>query len=192
MLILKKSSIQFNSFASRALAQLTTAFDRELYEDFLDSWGTHIITASLVGGMIEERAKIKRCFVATSTDAFKRCIPFSDQGQIGSDCAYYASQTQVISKRRLGGNVEIENDNEWKRTLAVGPAMLQILEMMPWYGFVDDDVVKQNLRASIEYRLEHIDSCRAGAVRQVNAQLTPCFSGTFIHLIIPWIIRILR
>ncbi|CAF4361767.1 unnamed protein product, partial [Rotaria magnacalcarata] len=43
--------------------------------------------------MIEERAKVTRCFRAA--------------------------------------NVEFDHEDEWKRTLAVGPALLQILEMVP-------------------------------------------------------------
>ena len=91
ILPLQPSSIKLNSFARRALSQLPAVHDVDLYEEFLDSWGTHIITASLVGGMVEERASVKRCFIATSKDAFERCIPFSGRGQTSPACAYYAS-----------------------------------------------------------------------------------------------------
>ena len=153
ILALKPSSIKLNPFARRALSQLPAVHDVDLYEEFLDAWGTHIITASLVGGMVEERASVKRCFIATSKDAFERCIPFSSRSQTGPDCGYYASQARVTSKRRLGGNVQAENDNKWKRTLAVAPALLQILAMIPWYEFVSNERVKQNLRVSIQCRL---------------------------------------
>ena len=95
ILALQPSNIKLNPFARRALSQLTAEYDLDLYEEFLDAWSIHIITASLVGAMVEERASVKRCFVATSKDAFKRCIPFSSRGQTSSDCAYYASQARV-------------------------------------------------------------------------------------------------
>ena len=98
ILALKQSSVKLNPFARRALSQLPAVYDIDLYEEFLDAWGTHIITASLVGGMVEERATVKRCFIATSKDAFERCIPFSSRGQTNPDCAYYASQARVIIK----------------------------------------------------------------------------------------------
>ena len=185
ILALQPSSIKLNPFARRALSQLPVVHDVDLYEEFLDAWGTHIITASLVGGMVEERASVKRCFIATSKDAFERCIPFSSRSQTSPACAYYASQARVTSKRRLGGNVQAENDNEWKRTLAVAPSLLEILAMIPWYELVSNETVKQNLRVSIQCRLRVADARQADAVRQVNAHLPPCFSGNIISAISP-------
>ena len=183
ILALQPSSIKLNSFARRALSQLPVVHDVDLYEEFLDAWGTHIITASLVAGMVEERASVRRCFIATSKDAFERCIPFSSRSQTSPACGYYASQARVTSKRRLGGNVQAENDNKWKRTLAVAPALLQILAMIPWYEFVTNERVKQNLRVSIQCRLRNVDTRQAEAVRLVNAYLPPCFSGNIISAI---------
>ena len=183
VLALKPSRVKLNPFARHALSQLPAVHDVDLYEEFLDAWGTHIITASLVGGMIEERASVKRCFIATSKDAFERCIPFSSRSQASPACAYYASQARVTSKRRLGGNVQAESDNKWKRTLAVAPALLQILATIPWYELVNNETVKQNLRASIQYRLRNVDTRQAEAVRQVNARLPPCPSGNTISAI---------
>ena len=185
ILALEPSNVKLNPFARRALSQLPVVHDLDLYEEFLDAWGTHIITASLVGGMVEERATVKRCFIATSKDAFERCIPFSSRGKISPDCAYYGSQARVTSKHRLGGNVQVENNNEWKRTLAVAPALLEILAMVPWYEFVTNETVKQNLRVSIQLRLRIVDARQAEAVRQINARLLPCFSGNTINVISP-------
>ena len=183
VLALKPSRVKLNPFARNALSQLPVVYDVDLYEEFLDAWGTHIITASLVGGMIEERASVNRCFIATSKDAFERCIPFSSRRQTYLDCAYYASQARVTSKRRLGGNVQAQSDHKWKRTLAVAPALLQILAMIPWYELVSNETVKQNLRASIQCRLRNVDASQAQAVRQVNARLPPCFSSNTNNVI---------
>ena len=184
ILALQPSSIKLNSFARRAFSQLPVVHDVDLYEEFLDAWGTHFITASLVGDMTEERASVKRCFVATSKDAFERCIPFSSRGQISPDCTYYASQARVTSKRRLGGNAQAENDNEWKRTLAIAPALLEILAMIPWYELVSNEKVKQNLRVSIQCRLRIADASKSKEVRLVNAYLPPCFSSNTIDFLV--------
>ena len=177
------SAIQLNEFARRALSQLTATFDSELYEDFLNTWGTHIITRSLVGVMTEERAIVPRCVRLSDEARFTHCIPFSDRGPISSNCTYYSGQIRVISKRLLGGNVEINNDYEWRRTLAAGPALLQILEMVPWSDFVTDNAVKQNLIAIIRYRQRNFDSFQAELARFADSRLQPCFSGaqTMIH-----------
>ncbi|CAF1045670.1 unnamed protein product [Rotaria sordida] len=174
---LNASTMQLNSFARQAISQLTPTFNAQLYEDFLDAWGTHIITKSLIGGMLEERAKVKRCLTIFGDDAVSQCIPFSIRNPSGSDCSNYVSRSRVTWKRRLGGNVEL-NDEDWKKTLAPGPALLQILEMVPWYDFVSDEVVKENLRTSIRYRLALADASRVEAVRQVNARHPP-WSPTF-------------
>ena len=180
ILALKPSSVKLNPFARRALSQLPEVHDVDLYEEFLDAWGTHIITASLVGGMVEERASVKRCFSVRSKYLFEQCVPFSSRGQTNPDCAYFVSQARVTSKRRLGGNVQVESDTQWKRTLAVAPALLQILAMTPWYEFVGNERIKQNLRISIQCRLRIVDRGQAEAVRQVNARLPSCFSSNSI------------
>ncbi|CAF3370495.1 unnamed protein product [Rotaria socialis] len=173
-LTLNISTIELNSFARDAVSKLTPNFDHDLYEDFLDAWETHIITKSLVGGMVEQRAILKRCFEAGNDRIFGQCIPFSDRDPGNFTCGCYASFARMISKRRLGGDVALDNDNEWKRTLSTGPALLQILEMVPWYDLVTDEAVKQNLRTIIRYRQRNIDLVQAEAVRQIDARLSPC------------------
>ncbi|CAM2714508.1 unnamed protein product [Rotaria socialis] len=173
-LTLNVSTVQLNSFARQAVSQLTADSDPDVYEDFVDVWGTHIVTKSLVGGMVEQRAIVKRCFEAGNSPRFTQCIPFSDRNPNNFTCGYYAAFTRVISTRHLGGNAEAENDKEWKRTLAVAPALLQILEMVPWYDFVTDTAVKQNLRTIIRYRQRNVDSVQAEAIRQVDSHLPSC------------------
>ncbi|CAF2159031.1 unnamed protein product, partial [Rotaria magnacalcarata] len=171
------STIQLNPFARRAIAQLTPTFNSDLYEDFLNTWGTHIITRSLVGGMTEEQATVPRCVRVSDDGRFTHCIPFSDRGPISSNCTYYSGQIRVISKRHLGGNVEINKDYEWRRTVAAGPALLQILEMVPWSNFITDNAVKQNLISTIRCRQRNFDFHQAESTRFADSRLQPCFSA---------------
>ncbi|CAM4779728.1 unnamed protein product, partial [Rotaria magnacalcarata] len=173
-LTLNVSTVQLNSFARQAVSQLTADSDPDVYEDFIDTWGTHIVTKSLVGGMVEQRAIVKRCFEAGNDPTFTQCISFSDRDPNNFTCGYYAAFTRVISTRHLGGDAAVENDKEWKKTLAVGPALLQILEMVPWYDFVTDTAVKQNLRTIIRYRQRNVDLVQVEAVRQVDSHLPSC------------------
>lgn len=178
-LTLNASAIQLNSFARRALSHLTKTFNPSLYKAFIDVWGTHIVTSSLIGGMIEERAKVKRCFRASDNAMFAECLPFNNRSHINSSCAYYAAQTRVISKRRLGGDTDINHEHQWRNTLATGPALVQILEMVPWYEFVSDAAVKQNLQSAISCRQENIASVQEEAVLQIDARLLPCIAGAY-------------
>ncbi|CAM4850742.1 unnamed protein product, partial [Rotaria magnacalcarata] len=123
-LSLNASTVQLNVFARRALSKLTATFDPELYEGFLDAWGTHIITKSLLSGMIEERAKVMRCSSIFGNNRFVNCMPFDELGLISSNVTYYSDQIRVNSKRLLGGNIEINNENECKIMLAVKPTLL--------------------------------------------------------------------
>ncbi|CAF1667452.1 unnamed protein product, partial [Rotaria magnacalcarata] len=171
------SAFQLNKFARRAVSQLTETFDSDLYEDFLNTWGTHIITRSLLGGMIEERATVPRYSRISDEARFAHCIPFSDPGPISSNCTYYTNQIRVISKRLLGGNVEINNKHQWRKTLAGGPALLQILEMVPWSDFVTDNAVKQNLITIIRYRQRYFDSIQADSAELVDSRLQSCITA---------------
>lgn len=171
---LNVSNIQLNIFARRALSQLTTTFNAKLYEDFLNAWGTHIITRSLIGGMIEERARVKECATVSGDDAVTRCLRLSGRTVIPSDCSYYNNRSRIISKRYLGGNIDLENEAEWKRTIAVGPALLQILDVVPWNDFVQDETIKENLRIAIRYRVQLTDAVRAEAIRQISSRSVSC------------------
>lgn len=177
-LTLNASAVQLNRFARHALSKLTATFDADLYEDFVDAWGTHIITKSFIGGMIEEQAKAVRCFPGGEDSMLIRCLPFGDRSSINSTCLYYGDRNRVVSKRRLGGNADVDGNHEWKRTLAIAPALLQILEMVPWYDFVKNESVKQNLQTFIRYRQRVADANEAKEVRLADARLSPCISGT--------------
>ena len=138
--------MQLNSFARGALSQLTLTFNAQLYEDFLDAWRTHVTTKSMIDRMSEEKARMKRCLIVFGDDTITLYIPFPNQNAINADCCYYADRVRVISKRSLGGNVELGNENDWKSTQAHDLALLEILEMVPWYDFISDDAIKENLR----------------------------------------------
>ena len=169
------STVQLNAFARHALSQLTSNFDLQLYEDFLDAWGTHIITKTLIGGMIEEQAEVKRCLFPMGNAAISRCIPFSDRNPSDAQCKSVASQSKVTSKRWLGGNIVRRDENSWKRTLASDPALLQILEIVPWYHFVSDEKVKANLRTAIDYRQKASNDSRAATIQSINKRQSPWY-----------------
>ncbi|CAF3058751.1 unnamed protein product [Rotaria socialis] len=176
-LTLNISTIELNSFARDVVSKLTPNFDPDLYEDFLDTWGTHIITKSLVDGMAEQQAIVKRCFEAGNNHILGQCIPFSDRDPSNFTCGNYASFASMILNRRLGGDMALENDYEWKITLSIGPALIQILEMVLWYDFVADESVKQNLCTIIRYRQRNIDLVQTEAVHQIDARLYQCHFG---------------
>ncbi|CAF4645861.1 unnamed protein product [Rotaria socialis] len=56
-LTINASTIQLNPFARHAVSQLTTTFDPDLYEDFVEAWETHIITRSLYDFVTDNSVK---------------------------------------------------------------------------------------------------------------------------------------
>jgi hypothetical protein len=52
---------QLNSLASEALSYLTSQYDANLYDLFLEGWGTHIAINTTIGGMIEQLTTLPRC-----------------------------------------------------------------------------------------------------------------------------------
>jgi hypothetical protein len=52
---------QLNSLASEALSYLTSQYDANLYDLFLEGWGTHIAINTTIGGMVEQLTTVPRC-----------------------------------------------------------------------------------------------------------------------------------
>lgn len=177
ILTINPSTIQLNSFARDAISKLTRVFDPTLYEDFVDKWGTHIVTKSLIGGMIEEQAKVLRRLSGDEQSLFIQCLPFDHHQLSNSACTHYAHRNQIISKRRLGGNTQAVSRHEWKKSLSFAPAMLQILAMFPWSDFVSDESIKRNLHTMIRNREKLVDSNRDEAIQLLDTRLTSCTKG---------------
>ena len=50
-----------NEFALLALTSLPETYDFNIYSRFMDTWGTHVATDTLVGGMLEQQVLMKSC-----------------------------------------------------------------------------------------------------------------------------------
>ena len=50
-----------NTFALAALHALPEVYDVNIYNRFMDTWGTHIAKDTLVGGMFEQQIVMKDC-----------------------------------------------------------------------------------------------------------------------------------
>lgn len=61
----KSDNLKLNKFAQRAVDSLPKEFKPEVYNEFLNSWGTHIAVDTYLGGMIEKQTVYKDCVYAT-------------------------------------------------------------------------------------------------------------------------------
>ncbi len=64
-LTFKSDDLKLNKFAQRAVDSLPQEFNPDVYNDFLNSWGTHIAVDTYLGGMIEKQTIYKDCVYAT-------------------------------------------------------------------------------------------------------------------------------
>lgn len=53
-LTFKSDNLRLNRFAQRAVDSLPQDLNWDIYNDFLNSWGTHVAVDTHLGGMIEK------------------------------------------------------------------------------------------------------------------------------------------
>lgn len=84
------------------------------------------------------------------------------------------------TKHRLGGDVTIDNDDQWEPTIGQNPALLMINRFSPWSDFVSDPTIKTNLNTAINARIASARSAQATnwqAVEEKRAGIPRCPPG---------------
>lgn len=166
--------------AQSALNVLTTTYHEELYDDFIDVYGTHVITSSLIGGLYEQQTQFKRCLLqypyvlSTMTNAqlLELLTLEATLQPLKNDSltAHYRQRRKIILKHRLGGNPENNNLSSWKATISSNPIILKILKLQPWYDFASDPTVQTHLKNAITKRLNTSSINRQQEIAQQAAQ----------------------
>jgi len=98
-----------------ALSGLPVAYDEQTYVEFVELWGTHVITSASVGGFIETHTAVSFCTVAQSSSLD---VSASLADEIRSFSAsmvlskrLMASQTITVSDQTVcGGNSNVYNE----------------------------------------------------------------------------------
>ena len=171
-------SLKLNRYAQRAINALTEQYNDELYQNFMDAWGTHITVSTTVGGMTEQQIVFKSCVLSTTeiTDGLSQSVFEENLKQEllektpCLDKFYYARRRKLLD-HRIGGNILlINNTEEWKKTIVYNPALLIVNKYLPWYDFIEDATIKSNLKQAIERRLNATSAIRQAQVRQINQE----------------------
>ncbi|CAF3355403.1 unnamed protein product, partial [Rotaria sp. Silwood2] len=174
---LRVENLQLNKYARAALMALTPTYNETLYNDFIRTWGTHIVQQSLVGGMHEQQVLFKDCvfsFNGAITSAnldeyLKQDILNKTLGN-----SFYAQRRKILLNHRLGGDPSVDQNNEtlWRTTLAANPALLKIEQYTPWYEIraITDSEVRANLLHIIKNRTTAADMVRTRDEAQLAKQ----------------------
>lgn len=159
---LTTSQTKLNQFAQYAVDSLPTEYSTE-YNDFLDSWGTHISYETQLGGMIEKQVVFKECiwaspfFTGGFTDQqLEDAMKGELTGKQGD--AYYVARRKISLDHKFGGNPEdIPN---WQSTISKNPALLKINRLVPWSDIIPDAKKKANLIKAINDRVTKTKQAR--------------------------------
>ncbi|EAR82455.1 MAC/perforin domain protein (macronuclear) [Tetrahymena thermophila SB210] len=153
----KNDNLNLNKYAQRAVNALPQEYSAEVYNDFLESWGTHISVDTYIGGMIEKVNAFKSCVYASpsfngglSPQQVEQAL---NNELIGNPAeGFFTARRKIAVDHRFGGNPE--NESNWENTISQNPALLKINKFISWDNLVADVQVKQNLQQAIKNRIE--------------------------------------
>ncbi|KAL4511143.1 hypothetical protein ABPG73_008221 [Tetrahymena malaccensis] len=172
-LTFKTDNLNLNKFAQRAIDALPEEFQADIYNAFLDSWGTHISVDTLIGGMIEKQTVFKSCVYSTpsftgglSADQVVQALNDELHGNPGD--GYFAARRQVSIDHKFGGNPE--DVANWESTISQNPALLKINRFISWDNMTGNPQVKANLQLAINNRIESMKQRQESYQAQVREQ----------------------
>uniref|UniRef100_A0A0G4FGM9 MACPF domain-containing protein n=1 Tax=Chromera velia CCMP2878 TaxID=1169474 RepID=A0A0G4FGM9_9ALVE len=170
-----------NAYAKQALQALPETLDTHTYDLFFETWGTHVATSTLVGGMAEMQIAFKEC-IWGSPFLSGGLTPLQMEQFLAAELtktpvsdAYYTARRQISVDHRLGGNPEVVDASEWRKTVGANPALLRVFSHTEWAtvaeasGAVSAAVVN-NLRVAVKTRLETAEAERKKERETVKAQ----------------------
>lgn len=153
-----------NAFAVSALQALPQVYDASIYCRFLDTWGTHVASDTLVGGMAEQQITMKDCVFQSphlsgglSEIQLQKYLTMDLSREQPQD-VFYTSRSQMNLDHKIGGNPELTDQLAWSASLAKDPALLKIYSYDHWAEVasranVVTATVAANLRRAIDTRL---------------------------------------
>ncbi|KAL4474491.1 hypothetical protein ABPG72_016169, partial [Tetrahymena utriculariae] len=172
-LTFKTENLKLNKFAQRAIDSLPEEFKPEIYNKFLNSWGTHIAVDIIIGGMIEKQIVFKDCIYANpsftgglSADQVVQALHNELHGNPAD--GYFAARRQLSIDHKFGGNPE--DVANWESTISQNPALLKINRFISWDNMTGNPQVKQNLQQAIQIRIEQMKQRQESYQAQVREE----------------------
>ncbi|CAF1403957.1 unnamed protein product, partial [Didymodactylos carnosus] len=170
---LSVENLRLNPYAKEAVSALPLVYDDVAYNDFINSWGTHIAVETLIGGMTEQQILFKNClfsFYGALTNTNLEAYLKQDLLSQTSYTDYYVQRRKIELNHRLGGDIEQTNLTEWQRTISLNPALLKITGYRPWSDLITDETKKSNLERAITARTDKANLIRSKEESEINEQ----------------------
>jgi hypothetical protein len=156
---------KLNPVAKKAFASLPSTFnsnDTDFWEDFISSFGTHLVVASQMGGQVWAETWYEKCLTYEHTEVW-----ISEQVKttflgIFSEDSHSDGHTRVVDERfkqfsiyssqLLGGTEAIspEKWEEWAPTVKYDPRPISY-RLVPLYELLPEGNQRSALQAAIEY-----------------------------------------
>ncbi|EAR96709.1 MAC/perforin domain protein (macronuclear) [Tetrahymena thermophila SB210] len=169
----KTDSLKLNRFAQRAIDALPEDYQVDVYNEFLNAWGTHISIDTFVGGMIEKQTVLKDCVFFTpqftggfSAEQVNEALRNELQGNPAD--GFFTARRQVALDHKFGGNPE--DVANWEQTISQNPALLKINRILSWDNMAANPQVKANLQQAINNRIESMRQRQQSYQDQVREQ----------------------
>ncbi|EAR96708.2 MAC/perforin domain protein (macronuclear) [Tetrahymena thermophila SB210] len=169
----KTDSLKLNRFAQRAIDALPEDYQVDVYNEFLNAWGTHISIDTFVGGMIEKQTVFKDCIFFTpqftggfSAEQVNEALRNELQGNPAD--GFFTARRQVALDHKFGGNPE--DVANWEQTISQNPALLKINRFLSWDNMTANPQVKANLQQAINNRIESMRQRQQSYQDQVREQ----------------------
>ncbi|KAL4462157.1 hypothetical protein ABPG73_018902 [Tetrahymena malaccensis] len=169
----KTDNLKLNRFAQRAIDALPEDYQVEVYNEFLNAWGTHISVDTLIGGMIEKQTVFKDCVFFTpqftggySAEQVNEALRNELQGNQAE--GFFTARRQVTLDHKFGGNPE--DVANWEQTISQNPALLKINRFLSWDNMAANPQVKANLQQAINNRVESMRQRQQSYQDQVREQ----------------------
>ena len=163
---------RLNVYVKTALQALPEQFDSNIYSRFIDTWGTHVASKTLVGGMFEQQITMKDCMWKSPyltgglTDEDLERYLNLDLSKDPTQDPFYISRRQMHIDHRIGGNPEVADDSAWIKGLAINPALIKIYTQADWPTVAEkasiglSKSVLANLKRAISERMTSRDAER--------------------------------
>ncbi len=156
---------KLNPIAEKAFSSLPSAFnesDIDIWQDFINDFGTHLVVSSQMGGQVWAETWYEKCLTYEHTEVWvEEQVTRTFIGIFGED-SFSESHTlhideqfkqySIFASQLLGGTESIapEKWQEWAPTVKDDPRPISY-RLIPLYELLPEGAQRSALRAAIEY-----------------------------------------
>lgn len=138
-----------------AINSLPIEYDEEIYNLFINYWGTHVIINGSAGGLALQMTSLKECFVPNGIDLDDQVLLimlkelYEKQYQHVDFYAEFREYSSASSIEIYGGNPIIIDDYDKRAQSFYDYPVIIDMSVRPIYEFIKNEVIRNNLIRAI-------------------------------------------